>query len=103
LKHARAIVLQHHERWDGGGYPNGLVGEGIVLGARIFAVADALDAILSDRPYRAARDIDTAIAEIEACAHSQFDPNVVQAFSSIPKAKWLEIRILHPDEPRLLR
>ncbi len=102
MKQARAIVVQHHERWDGGGYPNGLAGEEIVLGARIFAVVDALDAILSDRPYRPARDIDTAIAEIQSCSGSQFDPNVVNAFLSIPKARWLEIRVLHPDEPKLV-
>ncbi len=101
MKYARAIVLQHHERWDGGGYPSGLAGEEIVLGARIFAVVDALDAILSDRPYRPARDIDTAIAEIESCSSSQFDPNVVRAFLSIPKEKWLEIRVLYPDEQKL--
>lgn len=101
LKHARAIVVQHHERWDGAGYPHGLAGEEIVLGARIFAVVDALDAILSDRPYRPARDIDTAVVEIESCSGSQFDPNVVKAFSSIPKDKWLAVRAMNPDEPRL--
>lgn len=101
LRAARFIVVQHHERWDGAGYPNGLAGEDIVLGARIFAVVDTLDAILSDRPYRPARDIDEAIGEIEKCSGSQFDPGVVRAFMSIGKTRWLEVRALYPDEPKI--
>jgi len=76
---AAEIVLCHHERWDGTGYPQGLAGEGIPLGARIFAVADALDAITSDRLYRAAASFETAFAEIARCAGTQFDPRVVKA------------------------
>ncbi|MBC7792377.1 MAG: HD domain-containing protein [Clostridia bacterium] len=101
LKHARLIVVQHHERWDGAGYPNGLAGEEIVLGARIFAIVDTLDTILSDRPYRPARDIDDAMIEIEQCSGSQFDPNVVRAFMSIDTTRWLEVRALYPDEAKI--
>lgn len=85
---AREIVLCHHEQWDGGGYPQGLRGEDIPLGARIFAVADALDAMTSDRPYRNATPLDKAFAELERCAGTQFDPQVVKAFFSIPASAW---------------
>ena len=74
------IVLHHHERWDGEGYPAGLKGERIPLAARIFAVADALDAMTSDRPYRIAGDWNDACAELERGAGRQFDPDVVAAF-----------------------
>jgi ribonuclease P protein subunit RPR2 len=74
------VVRSHHERWDGTGYPDGLAGEEIPLGARIFAVADALDAITSDRPYRRAQSWRTAHREIVASAGTQFDPDVVDAF-----------------------
>ena len=75
-----AIVRSHHERWDGAGYPDGLAGEEISLGARIFAVADTLDAITSHRPYRQARGWGDARREIVAEAGKQFDPDVVDAF-----------------------
>lgn len=74
------IVRHHHERWDGLGYPDGLGGDDIPLPARIFAVADALDAMTSDRPYRPAGSWDAALAEIERCSGAQFDPAVVDAF-----------------------
>jgi HD-GYP domain-containing protein (c-di-GMP phosphodiesterase class II) len=74
------IVRHHHERWDGSGYPDGLARTEIPLGARIFAVADALDAITSDRPYRRAQSWESATAEIVGQAGRQFDPSVVQAF-----------------------
>jgi response regulator RpfG family c-di-GMP phosphodiesterase len=74
------VVRSHHERWDGAGYPDGLIGDEIPLPARIFSVADTLDAITSDRPYRAARSWPTAIDEIVKQAGSQFDPEVVDIF-----------------------
>lgn len=73
------IVRSHHERWDGAGYPDGLAGEAIPRGARIFAVADALDALTNDRPYRTAREWGVAIEEIGREAGHQFDPEVVDA------------------------
>jgi putative two-component system response regulator len=76
------VVRSHHERWDGAGYPDHLSGEAIPLGARVFAVADTLDAMTSDRPYRKALDWDSAVAEIRAQAGRQFDPGVVDAFST---------------------
>ena len=75
------LVLHHHERWDGAGYPDGLAGERIPLGARIIFVADAYDAMVSDRVYRAARSTDSAIAELRRCAGTQFDPAIVSAFT----------------------
>jgi putative nucleotidyltransferase with HDIG domain len=75
-------VLHHHERWDGRGYPHGLGGEEIPLGSRILFVADAYDAMTSDRVYRPRIDHERAIAELERCAGTQFDPEVVAAFSA---------------------
>jgi diguanylate cyclase (GGDEF)-like protein len=74
------IVRSHHERWDGRGYPDGLAGSAIPLGARVFAVADAIDAMTSDRPYRDALGWDNAVAEIVGDAGAQFDPDVVDVF-----------------------
>lgn len=85
---AREVVLCHHERWDGGGYPQGLRGEEIPLGARIFAVADALDAMTSNRPYRKTLSLEEAFAELERYSGTQFDPQVVKAFFSIPASVW---------------
>jgi diguanylate cyclase (GGDEF)-like protein/putative nucleotidyltransferase with HDIG domain len=73
-------VLHHHERWDGAGYPEGLAGDRIPLGARIIFVSDAFDAMTSDRLYRDALSYEDAVAEVERCAGSQFDPDVVAAF-----------------------
>ena len=73
------VVRSHHERWDGDGYPDGLAGTDIPLGARIFAVADTLDAVTSERPYRSARSWDAALAEIAGGAGSQFDPSIASA------------------------
>jgi HD-GYP domain-containing protein (c-di-GMP phosphodiesterase class II) len=80
LHRVGALVRSSHERWDGGGYPDRLAGGDIPLGARIVAVADAFAAMTSRRPYRPARSADEAIAELRACAGSQFDPEVVEAF-----------------------
>jgi putative nucleotidyltransferase with HDIG domain len=84
LEDVARIVRHHHERWDGMGYPDGLKGDRIPLGARIFAVGDSFDAMTSDRPYRRGLLIAAAREEIRRCAGSQFDPAVVTAFMSIP-------------------
>lgn len=76
LKHIANIVLQHHERWDGSGYPNGVKGEDIYLESRILAVADAFDAMTSDRPYRKALSCEKAIEEVKAYSGKQFDPEI---------------------------
>jgi HD-GYP domain-containing protein (c-di-GMP phosphodiesterase class II) len=75
-----AWVLHHHERWDGGGYPEGLAGEAIPLGARIVFVADAFDAMTSDRVYREPLSHEAAVEELHRCSGSQFDPSIVAAF-----------------------
>jgi putative nucleotidyltransferase with HDIG domain len=80
FRKGRSFIRHHHERWDGKGYPDGLAGDEIPLGARIIAVADAYDAMTSDRPYRQALSHDIAIAELQRGAGKQFDPNVVAAF-----------------------
>ena len=92
LSDAAEIVLAHQEYFDGTGYPRGLKGEQIPLGARIFAVADALDAMISDRPYRKAVSMEHAREEIKRCAGTQFDPAVVSVFLQIPDEHWLELR-----------
>ncbi len=92
LEGAARVVGQHHERWDGAGYPYGLRGEEIDIGARIFAVIDAFDAMVSDRVYRRGRSYELAIEELERCAGSQFDPMIVAAFKSIPRDDWELLR-----------
>jgi len=92
LAGAAEIVLTHQERQDGTGYPQGLVGSEIPLGARIFAVADTLDAMTSDRPYRRALPFEAARDEVVHESGRQFDPEVVQAFLKIPENVWEEIR-----------
>jgi putative two-component system response regulator len=92
LAPASEIVLAHHERWDGNGYPNQLKGTDIPLGARIFAVMDCLDVMTSDRPYRNALTYDKAREEIIRHSGSQFDPDVVTAFLRVTQATWGEIR-----------
>jgi len=83
LEEAAKVVRSHHERWDGTGYPDGLADEQIPLAARVFAVADVLDALTTDRPYRSARPLSEARATIEAGAGTQFDPAVVAALRSV--------------------
>jgi putative nucleotidyltransferase with HDIG domain len=97
LEGASQIVAQHHERYDGSGYPTRKEGDQICLGARIFAVADAVDAITSDRPYRAARSFDDAADELIRCSGAHFDPFVVRAFTTVPLDNWREIRQLSTE------
>jgi response regulator RpfG family c-di-GMP phosphodiesterase len=98
LKHIRflnpalEIVHCHQERWDGSGYPHGLKGEEIPLGARIFAAVDTFDAMTSDRPYRAALSIEAARDEIRRFSGIQFDPKVAEAFLAIEESVWRDIR-----------
>ncbi len=81
------VVLYHHEKWDGSGYVHGLKGEDIPLEARIFAVVDVYDALISERPYKKPWSSDKAIQEIKRSAGSHFDPNVVEAFEEVVKGK----------------
>jgi HD-GYP domain-containing protein (c-di-GMP phosphodiesterase class II) len=83
LEGAMPILLYHHERYDGSGYPFRLAGDKIPLEARIFAVVDAYDALTSDRPYRQATSPQEALAEIKANAATQFDPQVVESFAAV--------------------
>ncbi|MCY7348405.1 MAG: HD domain-containing protein [Pyrinomonadaceae bacterium] len=92
LENAAHLVAQHHEKWDGSGYPYGLRGEDIDLSARIFAVVDAFDAMTSDRVYRRGRSYQDALEELERCAGTQFDPLIVEAFKVIPKEDWEILR-----------
>ena len=92
LRQAAQIVLTHQERYDGTGYPRGLRDNEIPLGSRIFAVADALDAMISDRPYRKAMPLEAAIEEIQSNSGTQFDPKVVEVFLSMPRETWLQYR-----------
>jgi HD-GYP domain-containing protein (c-di-GMP phosphodiesterase class II) len=89
LAPAAAMVYAHHERYDGGGYPRGLVGEQIPLGARIFMIADAFDAMTSDRVYRRAMPAEEALAEILRNSSTQFDPAAVRAFLSVYQKRFV--------------
>jgi diguanylate cyclase (GGDEF)-like protein/PAS domain S-box-containing protein len=97
---AVTIARSHHERWDGGGYPDGLAGEAIPETAAIVAVADSFDAIISDRPYRAARSIAAAMREIVACSGKQFSPRVVRALVRLHKGKMLPRLHRHAPEEK---
>lgn len=88
LRGASEFILAHHERFDGKGYPNGTKGREIPLSARIFSLADTLDAMTSDRPYRKALPFNTAVEEIINCKGSQFDPEIVEEFLLIPREQW---------------
>src|SRR3989440_9792576 len=92
LAEASEIVYAHQERYDGTGYPRGLRGDEIPLGARIFSIADTLDAITSDRPYRAAQPISVARDEIVRFSGRQFDPEVVKIFLQMPDSIWEDLR-----------
>ena len=97
LRAAMEIVRHHHERWDGSGYPDGLAGEDIPLGARIFAVEDSFDAMTSDRPYRSAKSVAEARREIVRNGGRQFDPAMVVAFLRIPEER---IAAIQEESPR---
>ncbi|HSE24548.1 MAG TPA: HD domain-containing phosphohydrolase [Pyrinomonadaceae bacterium] len=91
LKGAARVVAQHHEKWDGSGYPFGLRQLDIDVCARIFSVADAFDAITSDRVYRRGKSYEAAAEELDEWAGRQFDPKVVEAFHRVPKEDWEEL------------
>jgi diguanylate cyclase (GGDEF)-like protein len=88
LIRAAALVRSSHERWDGAGYPDGLAGTQIPLGARVVAVCDAFEAMTADRPYRHSRPAAEAVAEVRRCAGTQFDPAVVQALMDVLAERW---------------
>jgi putative nucleotidyltransferase with HDIG domain len=93
LQEAAEIVYSHQEKFDGSGYPRGLKGEEIPLGARIFSIADTLDAIRSDRPYRPARPLAAAKEEISIWSGRQFDPKIVEVFLEMPDKIWEDLRM----------
>jgi putative two-component system response regulator len=88
LEIAERIVRHHHERWDGGGYPDGLAGEAIPAVARITAVADVFDVLVHERPYKDSWSVEDAAEEIRKGAGTQFDPGVVAAFDELGPAAW---------------
>ena len=92
LGEGKLVVRHHHERWDGSGYPDGLIGDAIPLAARVFAVADALDALTTDRPYRPASSFARARNVVLAGAGTQFDPDVVAAYKQIPDETFERLR-----------
>lgn len=100
LAGASLVVGQHHERWDGSGYPRGLAGGEIDLNARIFAVADAYDAITTDRVYRAGADYKNAATELASGASKHFDPTVVEVFQRIPQHEWERLHLEQPGSAR---
>jgi putative two-component system response regulator len=91
LEGAARVVAQHHEKWDGSGYPLGLIADDIDVCARIFSVADAFDAMTSDRVYRKGKSYAAAAEELDKWAGRQFDPQVVAAFHRVPQADWYEL------------
>jgi HD-GYP domain-containing protein (c-di-GMP phosphodiesterase class II) len=101
LADAAEIVLAHHERYDGSGYPHGLKADEILLSARVFAIADTLDAITSDRPYRRASSYETAREAIRVEAGRLFDPEVVRVFLEIPIETWPTIAKVERQIPAL--
>jgi HD-GYP domain-containing protein (c-di-GMP phosphodiesterase class II) len=92
LREEIQIVICHQEKWDGTGYPFGLRGEEIAIGARLFAIADTFDALTSDRPYRKGQSYEASRILIEAESGKQFDPQAVAAFLAVPPEEWLQIR-----------
>jgi putative two-component system response regulator len=102
LKGAARVVAQHHEKWDGSGYPLGLREEDIDVCARIFSVADAFDAITSDRVYRQGKSYEAAATELDEWAGKQFDAQVVKAFHRVPREDWEELREQSNKNPLVL-
>ena len=96
MREVGVIVRHHHERWDGGGYPDGLAGEAIPVASRIIAGCDALNARITTRSYRAALPLETALGELHRCAGSQFDPRVVAAVSGVLAASSAELPHAEP-------
>jgi response regulator RpfG family c-di-GMP phosphodiesterase len=92
LVDAAEIVLTHHERYDGSGYPMGLKGENIPLGARICAIADTFDALTSVRPYRTPMGFEEACSYIQSERGRQFDPHIVDMFTALPPSQWQEVQ-----------
>ncbi|MCX8160656.1 MAG: HD-GYP domain-containing protein [Candidatus Saccharicenans sp.] len=92
LQGAAEIVLFHHERFDGTGYPFGLQGEEIPLSARLFSLADTIDAITSDRPYRHSRSFEEALEEVKLCSGTQFDPRLVEVTLEISPERWRKVK-----------
>jgi putative nucleotidyltransferase with HDIG domain len=92
LRPASSIVRHHHERFDGTGYPDGLKGAEIPLGARLFTIADTLDAMTSDRTYRKGPGLEAARTEIQHHSGKQFDPHIVELFLKVPSATWMQLR-----------
>ncbi len=99
LRGAVPIVYSHHEKWDGSGYPRGLQGEDIPVGARIFSVVDAFDAMTFDRPYSRAISFEAAKSELKRCAGAHFDPSVVEAFLCVPESLLEDIRRRSTEPP----
>ncbi len=92
LESSLGVVLSHHERFDGKGYPRGLKGNDIPLEARIFSVVDTFDTMTTNRPYREAVSLERAFQEVTSCSGSQFDPDVVACFMRIPEQQWQHVR-----------
>jgi HD-GYP domain-containing protein (c-di-GMP phosphodiesterase class II) len=93
------LVYHHHERYDGTGYPDGLKGEDIPLGARIISVADAFESMTADRPYRKALPLEEAFAELRFCSGKQFDPEIVKVFLKLAEQgnldlEWSQTRVI---------
>jgi len=103
LAGACKIVRHHHERWDGRGYPDRISGSEIPLGSRIFAIADTLDAMTSNRCYRGALSVDDARVEIQRCSGTQFDPEIVAVLASVPNAMLCELRKQADNDAHIAR
>ncbi len=99
LRIARQVVLEHHESWDGSGYPAGLAGEQISLEARLVAVADTFEALMTDRPYRQAVSLEVALDVIVSSGGARFDPEIARLVVGLDHAIWTDIQRRFPDEP----